>query len=367
MTRSIWLVLFVFAACDSDSIGSSTQAIIDGRPASAAEVGATVALVGADGYNFCTGTLVTPDVVVSAAHCLLTPGRYEKFGPPERPENVYVVVGATDALAATDYHNVSSLTPHPAFPAAAYMGGDPLTNEMDVGVLVLSEPVRGATPAPILDPARLDGVLVPGTMLDTAGYGTTDPAGMRENSQLYLAQMPYVRRSESELIAGERGGPDTCFGDSGGPLYADTPEGVRLLGITSRGADPDSYMCGSGTIFTIAPAQLAWLEMTSGRMLTDGTTPDPDPLPDPGYDAGPPAPDPDPDPLPGYDAGVRRDPPPVDDPPVLTPGGSSGCSCDASSSPAAWALSPLVLLFLFRRSLRLPIRSPIRKSSSRRR
>jgi hypothetical protein len=363
MTRWIWFMLF--AACDSGSIGSSSQAIIDGRLASPTEVGATVALVGYDGYNFCTGTLVTPDVVVTAAHCLLTQGRYEKFGPPERPENVYVVAGATDALAASDYYGVSELTPHPAFPAAEYTGGDPLTNEMDIGVLVLSEPVRAIAPVPVLDPARLDRVLVPGTMLDTAGYGTTDPAGMRENSRLYLASMPYVRRSESELIAGERGGSDTCFGDSGGPLYADTPDGVRLLGVTSRGADPSSYMCGDGTIFTIAPAQLAWLEMTSGRMLTDGLGPDPDPVPDPVTpDAGPPGPEPDPDPIPTYDAGMPYVPPPVDDDPPVTPSGSSsGCSCDASASPLEWALSPLVLLFL----LRSRSRSRIRKSSSRRR
>jgi len=50
-------------------------------------------------------------------------------------------------------------------------------------------------------------------------------------------------RSGSELVAGGEG-PDSCRGDSGGPLYLHTPWGPLLAGLTSRGVSGDEGSCG---------------------------------------------------------------------------------------------------------------------------
>jgi hypothetical protein len=338
-----WFVVFC-CACDSGAaIGASEQPIIDGRPATASEIGATVALVGRDGYNFCSGTLVAPDVVVTAAHCLYTPGRYEEFGPLETADNVFVAAGVMDALDASggDVYSVRLLAAHSAFPAGDPESPDPLIDEMDIGVLVLSEPVRDVTPVPVLHPSELDAVLVPGRMMGAAGFGTTDPRGERENSRLHVASLPYVRRSAYELIAGEGGGPDTCYGDSGGPLYGNTPDGLRLVGVTSRGVDPNVVECVTGTIFTLAPAFLGYLEGESGRTLTSGDPgmPDPDPTPDAG--PGPEIP------WGGSDAGVPRDP--SEDPMERRPSADLSGGCSAGGEPPLLALWPFAIAWLVRR------------------
>jgi V8-like Glu-specific endopeptidase len=243
-------------------VDSRAAPITYGSPASPDEVGATVALVKSDGFPFCTGTLVVPDVVVTAAHCLLTEGTGgEEFGPPASPRNIFVIAGATDAadVPRRDFHAVTSLVINADFPAGEPWG-DPLYDEMDIGALVLAAPVADVTPTPVLDPAAIDEVLVAGRTLVIAGFGTTDPAGMDPNTRLNIASVPYVRRSEYEVLAGRSGSPDTCYGDSGGPLYADTADGRRLVGATSRGADPFSEECGSGTVFTLVPAHLDYHE-----------------------------------------------------------------------------------------------------------
>jgi V8-like Glu-specific endopeptidase len=68
------LTLSVSAGCGDaeayEAIGSAEAGIVDGRPASSGETYSTVALIDIEYGPFCTGTLVTPNVVLTAAHCV---------------------------------------------------------------------------------------------------------------------------------------------------------------------------------------------------------------------------------------------------------------------------------------------------------
>ncbi len=110
-------------------------------------------------------------------------------------------------------------------------------------------------------------------MLGIAGYGTTDRSGATVSSgDLYEAPVAYLSRTSREVKAGDPGGPDTCFGDSGGPLYIDTAAGRRLVGATSRGARADSA-CDTGTIFSLVPTYATEIEAATGANLGIGTPP----------------------------------------------------------------------------------------------
>jgi MYXO-CTERM domain-containing protein len=329
------------ACVDDVGVGSTRGPIIDGRPAAAADVGATVALLDPrDGYPFCTGTLVAPTVVVTAAHCVLTPAGWDDFGPPIEPSAVVVAVGATDAVAAApeQTHAVETVWAHPEFPGAEWDPTDPLTGEHDIGALVLAAAVD-APAVPVLAPPRVDAELTPRRMLDVAGYGTTDRAGWAENTVLHVAEVPFIRRSEVELIAGDANAVDTCYGDSGGPLYVHAAEGVRLVGVTSRGVDQMSEGCDSGTVATLAPAYADLLAEATG---VDTTRP-----------AGGMRPDPPPPPTAG-DAGVAW-PPDLSDPPpaaAAPTGDSGGCGCrvaPAALPPGALVLPIGLLILAWRR------------------
>jgi serpin B len=108
-----------------------------------------------------------------------------------------------------------------------------------------------------------DSSLTAGTLVTVAGYGAHDSANPSTTTgQLYIAQTPYQQRTGSEFIAGVSGSPDTCKGDSGGPVYITVGGTMYTAGITSRPSVGD--VCGSGGIYEVLGAFESWLQTTSG-------------------------------------------------------------------------------------------------------
>ena len=74
----------------------------------------------------------------------------------------------------------------------------------------------------------------------------------------------YGCHSGKELVAGK---PlllhDTCRGDSGGPLYIADKKGKWVLaGVTSRGTNLSTTMCGDGGTYTRVDKYAAWIKST---------------------------------------------------------------------------------------------------------
>lgn len=314
MRASLLVVASLLPACAGSLDGAAPStthgAIVDGTPATSA--GATVGLM-EQGYpgSFCTGTLIAPRVVVTAAHCL------------EGVEASWleVAVGALDTNDVPSNRLVAaqSAAAHEDFAMVESDGDAPygLVDENDVGVVVLAT-AAPATPVPVLALADVDEHVHAGTPVIVAGYGQQVDGSDDGYGQLHVASTPYVQRSAREFFAGGPGEPDSCFGDSGGPAYVDVGGARRLLGATSRGASPDAP-CGEGGVYTLVSAYADWLEEQSDGLFTapaaadDGPPPVDDDEPvDDGDDDGPGADDaPDGDDLPG--AGDDDGPPTGDD------------------------------------------------------
>ena len=69
-----------------------------------------------------------------------------------------------------------------------------------------------------------------------------------------------------EFVAGG-GNKDSCFGDSGGPVYLDTPRGPIVVGAVSRGTDNSPTPCGGGGIYVRTDKIVSWLESTTGKQI----------------------------------------------------------------------------------------------------
>ncbi len=173
------------------------------------------------------------------------------------------MAGALDPLTAwsDQFYDARSLWADPQF-LTDYNAN---RNLNDVGVVVLGVPVPRAvaTPTPVLALSSVDAELTARRTLEIAGYGITNRAGTGDNTHLYLAEVPFISRTDYEVTAGDPGGADTCYGDSGGPLTVDTADGARLVGATSRGAGP-ARACDSGTVFTLVPAYAAKIAQATG-------------------------------------------------------------------------------------------------------
>lgn len=245
--------------------------IVGGSPVSSEDWPDVVAVIGA--YGTCTGTLIAPDVVLTAGHCI-------DIGPIE------VITNTLDLAApfGGDRIRVKS--------ARAYPRWD---ERYDAAVLVLDHVARPRA-RPIATACLANARLAAGAPLTVLGFGLVTPAGTDRNTRLHRATVPVIdafctdapgcapgARPNGEIAAGGRG-TDSCFGDSGGPALVDTPQGPALVGIVSRGLDVPGAPCGNGGIYVRADKVVAWAQTVTKRrferVACDGHADDP------GGDAG---------------------------------------------------------------------------------
>jgi snapalysin len=195
------------------------------------------------GTGICTGTLIDPSWVVTAAHCL-TPSAVGLASQEAVTRSIRVHLGTVNLdLSQGDVRAASFTIPKPGFSLDS-LGHD------DIGLVKLAQPVTDVAPAPV----NFDRARAPiGTVVTMVGFGATATGGAGTIGIEYaLADRastscaPYGVSDGDLLCFSQTDGLGKCRGDSGGPSFAQLDGRRALVGVTSFG-DPDCIKLSADT------------------------------------------------------------------------------------------------------------------------
>ena len=186
------------------------------------------------GIGSCSGTLIAPNVVLSAHHCVAPSSSGgsvscgdTQFFAPYPPNEFHITTKTNFTYELSDYHNVREVHVPPA-------GNDFCGN--DVSLLILTEPIAATEAVPATP--RVDEALVPGEEYYAVGYGATSEGGdggtRYRRDQLFTQCIGHGCGIGAGIAPSEYlGDTGICQGDSGGGAF-DLKN--RVHGAASRGA-----------------------------------------------------------------------------------------------------------------------------------
>lgn len=246
MIAALMIISAALSACgtkiqnSSDLESYNDQSIVGGQSvADDEQVAKSIVALGSPLMgNFCTGTLIAKNLVVTATHCI----------EGQSPRSLVVTFGTTpDKAPAALKRRVLGGSVHPLWETSA----DAEKDNGDISVLrIEGSAPEGFEPISILGNPE---ILKDGLDAVLAGFGLLSMKPQVEAERLMKAAVKLTdsKFGKTEIFFAQHEGRGACHGDSGGPAFVQVKGKWVLVGVTSRAPTASGgRSCLEGAIYT---------------------------------------------------------------------------------------------------------------------
>lgn len=231
------LILFFSAAAIACGSAAAMVGPTNDASAYAAHVVMTLAQSGR-GAGFCSGAVLAPNVVLTAAHCVAAPAATR--------------VHFRDGAGKPVLMEVSRVARHPGFRADAVAAR---AKSIDLALIQTREPLPSSFSSVALGEAPNE----IGAGFDVAGFGVSQPGAASTSGVLRRARLA-LRAPLSHVLLwlDSADGAGACTGDSGAPVFASG----ALVAIVAFAQGAHGRGCGGLTQAVRVAPYRAWIERT---------------------------------------------------------------------------------------------------------
>ena len=244
------ILLRIIAGLALLSVGPAYAIVGGGAPSTDGVARSVVTIVGSRG-NFCTGAVIAPKIVLTAAHCVQPGADYKivDYGADKQPS----------------LQDVKTVAIHPGFNMQTMLAHRATA---DVALLQLDSPAKGKAPA-VLGAPNIP--IIVGSRFTIAGIGVTVRGDGKSGGAIRVAGLIATGKPGTLQIRlvdpvgqGTRDGLGACTGDSGAPVFEDKQSGPAIIGVVSWSTGPNgSAGCGGLTGVTPLTLYRDWLVQTA--------------------------------------------------------------------------------------------------------